>query len=48
MIPSTFTGDLPVTKSYHTGFAFGISYRFASTETAQDKQPRGGSGTKGN
>jgi hypothetical protein len=36
VIPSTFTGDLPVTKSYHTGFAFGISYRFASTKTARD------------
>ncbi len=29
VIPSTLTGDLPVTNSYKTGFAFGISYRFA-------------------
>jgi hypothetical protein len=49
VIPSMFTGDLPVTKSYHTGFAFGISYRFTSTKTAQDnsKQASGGSKTKG-
>jgi hypothetical protein len=45
VIPSTFTTDLPVTKSYHTGFSFGISYRFTSTKTAQNnaKQAPGGS-----
>ncbi|MFZ0774247.1 MAG: hypothetical protein ACLP56_20570 [Candidatus Sulfotelmatobacter sp.] len=50
VIPSTFTTDLPVTKSYHTGFAFGISYRFTSTKPGQDnaKQPNGGSSKKGN
>jgi hypothetical protein len=50
VIPSTFTTDLPVTKSYHTGFAFGISYRFASTKTAQDntKQPNSGSSKNAN
>jgi hypothetical protein len=30
-IPSSLTGELPVTKSYRTGFAFSLSYRFAST-----------------
>jgi hypothetical protein len=35
VIPSTLTGELPVTKSYHAGFAFGLSYRFASTKTPQ-------------
>jgi hypothetical protein len=50
VIPSTFTGELPVTKSYHASFAFGISYRFASTKIAQDntKQTTGGSNKKGN
>jgi hypothetical protein len=34
-IPSTLTGELPVTKSYHAGWGFGISYRFASTKDPQ-------------
>jgi hypothetical protein len=36
VIPSTLTGDLPVTKSYHVGFGFGISYRLGSTKKPQD------------
>lgn len=31
-IPSSLTGELPVTKGYHVGFGFGISYRFTSTK----------------
>jgi hypothetical protein len=51
VIPSTFTSDLPVTKSYHVGFSFGISYRFASSKDPQSntksKQPSsGGNKTK--
>jgi hypothetical protein len=34
-IPSTLTGELPVTKSYHASWGFGISYRFASTKDPQ-------------
>ena len=34
-IPATLTGELPVTKSYHAGWAFGISYRFTSTKDSQ-------------
>jgi hypothetical protein len=36
VIPSTLTGDLPVTKSYHVGFGFGISYRLGSSKKPQD------------
>lgn len=35
-IPSTLTGDLPVTKSYHVGYGVGISFRLASTKNPQD------------
>jgi hypothetical protein len=42
-IPSSLTGDLPVTKSYHAGFAFGISYRFTSS-----KDPKTNSSTQQN
>ena len=31
-IPSTLTGELPVTKSYRASWGFGISYRFTSTK----------------
>jgi hypothetical protein len=48
VIPSSLTTDLPVTKSYHTGFAFGISYRFASTKTPQDNNKSSASGKSGN
>jgi len=34
-IPSSFTGELPVTKGYHVGWGVGISYRFASTKDPQ-------------
>jgi hypothetical protein len=34
-IPSTLSGELPVTKSYHASWGFGISYRFASTKDPQ-------------
>jgi hypothetical protein len=34
-IPSTLTGELPVTKSYHVGWGFGLSYRFTSTKDPQ-------------
>jgi hypothetical protein len=30
-IPAALTGELPVRKSYRAGFAFSLSYRFAST-----------------
>lgn len=32
VIPSSLTGELPVTKSYRAGFAIGISFRFASSK----------------
>jgi hypothetical protein len=35
VLPSTFTGDIPVTKSYHTSFGFGVSYRIAGSKTSQ-------------
>jgi hypothetical protein len=35
-IPSTLTGDLSVTKSYHVGFGIGISFRLASSKNPQD------------
>jgi|GEM_PF-3586928 len=35
VIPATLTGELPVTKSYHAGWGFGISYRFTSTKDPQ-------------
>jgi hypothetical protein len=38
-IPSTLTGDLPVTKSYHVGGAIGISFRLASTKNPQSNTP---------
>jgi hypothetical protein len=34
-IPSSLTGELPITKGYHVGVGFGISYRFASTKDPQ-------------
>ena len=34
-IPSTLTGELPVTKSYPASWGFGISYRFTSTKDPQ-------------
>jgi hypothetical protein len=34
-IPSSLTGELPVTKSYHVGWAFGLSYRFTSSKDPQ-------------
>jgi hypothetical protein len=48
VIPSTFTGDIPVTKGYRASFGFGLSYRFTSTKKAQDtsKSPSTGSKTK--
>jgi hypothetical protein len=39
-IPSSLTGELPVTKSYHVGWAFGLSYRFASTKDSQSNQSK--------
>lgn len=39
VIPSSLTGDLPVTKSYHAGFAIGLSYRFASTKDPKNNTP---------
>ena len=37
-IPSSLTGDLPATKSYHAnGFAFGISYRPPAAKRPQDE-----------
>lgn len=47
VIPSSFTTDLPVTKSYHTGFGFGVSYRFTSTKTPQDNKQSNTSGKVG-
>jgi hypothetical protein len=46
-IPSTLTGDLPVTKSYHASWGFGISYRFTSTKAPQNSssQSKPASGT---
>jgi hypothetical protein len=38
-IPSTLTGELPVTKSYHASWGFGISYRFASSKDPQTNSP---------
>lgn len=52
VIPSTLTGELPVTKGYHVGFGIGLSFRFASTKdpqtnsSNQSKSQSGGSGTK--
>ena len=34
-IPTSLTGELPVTKGYRVGWAFGISFRFASTKDPQ-------------
>jgi len=54
VIPATLTGELPVTKSYHAGWGFGISYRFASTKNPQKdsstpaKQTSGGTKKSGN
>ncbi len=54
VIPATLTGELPVTKSYHAGWGFGISYRFASTKdpqkdsSASTKQPSSGTKKSGN
>ena len=39
-IPTSLTGDLPVTKSYHVGWAFGLSYRFASTKDPTNNQSK--------
>jgi hypothetical protein len=46
VIPSTFTGDIPVTKGYRAGFGFGLSYRFTSTKKAQDTSKSSGTGSK--
>jgi hypothetical protein len=34
-IPSSLTGELPISKGYHVGWGFGISYRFTSTKDPQ-------------
>ncbi|HEY6767445.1 MAG TPA: hypothetical protein VI386_22015 [Candidatus Sulfotelmatobacter sp.] len=34
-IPSTLTGELPITKSYRASWGFGISYRFTSSKDPQ-------------
>ena len=34
-IPSSLTGELPVSKGYHGGWGFGVSYRFTSTKDLQ-------------
>jgi hypothetical protein len=39
VIPAALTGELPVTKSYHAGWGFSISYRFASTKDPQKNSP---------
>ncbi len=39
VIPSTLTGELPLTKSYHTGFALSLSYRFASSKDPKKDTP---------
>lgn len=52
VIPSSLTGELPVTQGYHVGFGLGLSFRFASTKgpqtnsSNQSKSQSGGSGTK--
>ena len=39
VIPSSFTGELPVTKSYRPGFAFAISFRFAKPKDTTTNTP---------
>jgi hypothetical protein len=47
VLPSTFTGDIPVTKSYHASFGFGFSYRITGSKPSQDNsKPAASTSTK--
>jgi hypothetical protein len=46
VLPSTFTGDIPVTKSYHASFGFGFSYRITGSKPSQDNSKPASTTTK--